>query len=76
MTRSLVIVGGEEGKDKGIEQLLFFNNLSKEEKDQWPYTGHWFFFPFNQTGEVTQEIILAMMKAQNYFLEFQESIAV
>eukprot|EP00957_Ditylum_brightwellii_P028720 2169124-Ditylum_brightwellii.AAC.1 len=32
-TRTLVIAGEADEKDKGIEQLLAFNSLSQEEKD-------------------------------------------
>eukprot|EP00957_Ditylum_brightwellii_P143746 10952365-Ditylum_brightwellii.AAC.1 len=48
-TRSLVVGGGGEDKDDGIGQLLLFNNLSQVEKDQYPYTKHWFFVPFHPT---------------------------
>eukprot|EP00957_Ditylum_brightwellii_P011800 890353-Ditylum_brightwellii.AAC.1 len=75
-TRSLVVVGREYDKDDGIEQLLLFNNLSQEVKDQFPYTGYWFFVLFHPTGEITQQMILGMMENQNYFLETQISIAV
>eukprot|EP00957_Ditylum_brightwellii_P044944 3408983-Ditylum_brightwellii.AAC.1 len=76
MTRSLVVAGGDEDKDDGIEQLLLFNNMSQDEKDQYPYTGHWFFVPFNPTRQITQAMILGMMENQNHFLENQISIAV
>eukprot|EP00957_Ditylum_brightwellii_P110049 8394293-Ditylum_brightwellii.AAC.1 len=39
-TRSLVIAGGADEKDEGIEQLLAFNSRSQEEKDFHPYMGH------------------------------------
>eukprot|EP00957_Ditylum_brightwellii_P104006 7924301-Ditylum_brightwellii.AAC.1 len=75
-TRSLVVAGGDEDKDDRIEQLLLLNNMSQEEKEQYPYTGHWFFLPFNPTGQITQAIILGMMENQNHFLKNQISIAV
>eukprot|EP00957_Ditylum_brightwellii_P066773 5067160-Ditylum_brightwellii.AAC.1 len=62
--------------DECVEQLLAFNDLSQEEKDLWPHTGHWFFVPFNPVGDITQEQINAMIEAQNYFLENQKSMAV
>eukprot|EP00957_Ditylum_brightwellii_P167441 12746721-Ditylum_brightwellii.AAC.1 len=76
MTRSLVVAGGEDDKDNGIEQLLLFNNMTQEKKDQYPYTGHWYFVPFNQMGQIRQEMILGMMENQNHFLEKQTSVAV
>eukprot|EP00957_Ditylum_brightwellii_P057684 4373975-Ditylum_brightwellii.AAC.1 len=48
-TRSLVVAGGDEDKEDRIEQLLLFNNLLQEVKDQYPCTGHWFFVLFHQT---------------------------
>eukprot|EP00957_Ditylum_brightwellii_P060738 4611614-Ditylum_brightwellii.AAC.1 len=35
MTRSLVVMGREDDKDDGIEQILLFNSLSQEAKDQY-----------------------------------------
>eukprot|EP00957_Ditylum_brightwellii_P168964 12861216-Ditylum_brightwellii.AAC.1 len=32
-TRSLIVAGGDEDKDDGIEQLLLLNNMSQDEKD-------------------------------------------
>eukprot|EP00957_Ditylum_brightwellii_P089339 6802135-Ditylum_brightwellii.AAC.1 len=62
--------------DDCIEQLLACKDLSQEEKDLWPHTGHWFFAPFNPVGDIMQEQINAMMEVQNYFLENQKSVAV
>eukprot|EP00957_Ditylum_brightwellii_P142251 10837346-Ditylum_brightwellii.AAC.1 len=75
-TRSLVIAGGAEEKDKGMEQLLAFSSLSQEEKDFYPYMGHWFFIPFHLNGNITQEQINSMLEHQNYFLEAHVSVAV
>eukprot|EP00957_Ditylum_brightwellii_P205284 15343182-Ditylum_brightwellii.AAC.2 len=74
--RSLVVAGGNKDKKDGIKQLLLLNNLTQDKKDQFPYTGHWFFVLFHSTRAITQEMILGMMENQNYFLENQESITV
>eukprot|EP00957_Ditylum_brightwellii_P072136 5483335-Ditylum_brightwellii.AAC.1 len=50
--------------------------MSHDKKDQYPYTGHWFFVPFNPTAQITQALILGMMENQNHFLENQISITV
>eukprot|EP00957_Ditylum_brightwellii_P199041 15172390-Ditylum_brightwellii.AAC.1 len=50
--------------------------MTHEEKDQYPYTGHWYFVPFNPMGQITHKIILGMMENQNHFLEKQTSVAV
>eukprot|EP00957_Ditylum_brightwellii_P105319 8029198-Ditylum_brightwellii.AAC.1 len=75
-TRSLVVAGREDDKDEGIEQLLLFNNLSPEVKDQYPCTGHCFFVPFHPTGVITQQMILGMMENQSFFLNNWVNIAI
>eukprot|EP00957_Ditylum_brightwellii_P194027 14777059-Ditylum_brightwellii.AAC.1 len=37
-TRALVMAGGAEVMEEGIEQLLAFNDLPQEEKDLYPHT--------------------------------------
>eukprot|EP00957_Ditylum_brightwellii_P153661 11693921-Ditylum_brightwellii.AAC.1 len=54
-TRSLVVAGGDEDKDDGIEQLLLLNNMSQDEKEQYPYTGHWFLFHFTQPDKLLKQ---------------------
>eukprot|EP00957_Ditylum_brightwellii_P011325 856428-Ditylum_brightwellii.AAC.1 len=70
-TRLLVVAGSAEDKENGIDQLLAFNNLAQEEKDMYSYTSNWYFIPFNPNGATTQDILLSMMKKQNYFLKYQ-----
>eukprot|EP00957_Ditylum_brightwellii_P201675 15326696-Ditylum_brightwellii.AAC.5 len=75
-TKYLVVIWGTEDMDDAIEQIIAFNDLSQEEKDLYPHTGHCFFVPFNPTGDINQEQINSMMEAHDYFLENQKSVAV
>eukprot|EP00957_Ditylum_brightwellii_P007944 601662-Ditylum_brightwellii.AAC.1 len=49
-TRAIVTAGSLEDKEVGIEQFIFWNAMTDEEKLHYPYTEHWYFVPFNANG--------------------------
>eukprot|EP00957_Ditylum_brightwellii_P029772 2251707-Ditylum_brightwellii.AAC.2 len=60
--RTIVVAGSPEDKEAAIEQFLSWNALQDEGKAEHPYTGHWYFVPFNPNRKITQAQILSMME--------------